>query len=223
MRGKIGAILGGLVPEERDAGGEIAVYIEPIEAMVGFSRREQTDPASYGLRKFCSLALSGDLSALLILFAPEQALIECSDEGRALRGLAEQFALAAGRDRNLEYLRFERSRAAGSMAGGRREPAHGGSEAAMQALRVGHQAVELATRNTLTVPIPEPLRGHLLAVQRGEVSLLGIVNELDDLIGRLERAPLQGQIPDPELTIEQWMISTYLCRWQRTWHRMPLE
>ena len=91
----------------------MAIFLEPPEFLVGLRRArsgglfgpfehyvERTQPegarsgpgdldlVAYSLRKWLRLALAGNPTVILLLFAPDEMLLACTDLGQALRDLA---------------------------------------------------------------------------------------------------------------------------------------
>jgi uncharacterized protein len=124
LRATVGSTLHGLHHGGQDDRDEMAVFIEPPKYLLGLARArgirgglygfehfvERTQPegvrsgpgdldlVAYSLRKYMRLALKGNPTILLLLFAPEQMVLVQTDLGRELRGLAPAIlSLRAGR------------------------------------------------------------------------------------------------------------------------------
>jgi hypothetical protein len=47
--------------------------------------------------------------------------------------------------------------------------------------------------------------------------------DTDDLIAKLEDAPIRRMDPPPDLQVEQWLIDTYQQHWREHWRRPVME
>jgi predicted nucleotidyltransferase len=234
LRVPVGSTVHGLHLEAQDDRDEMAVVVEPESHVLGFGQWEhhveRTQPEGarsgpgdldlvyYGLRKFCRLALAGNPTVLLLLFAPDP-IVE-TPLGRELRELAPAFVSRAAGDRYLGYLRSQKERLLGTGHGGTSRPelieAHGfDTKYAMHVLRLAAQGRELMETGRLTLPLPEPERSRILAVRRGELGLTEVVSLVEraerELISACERSslPLQGAAAE----VEAWMIHAYEQTW----------
>ena len=110
LRGTVGSTVHGLHHGGQDDRDEMAIFLEPPEFLVGLRTArgqpgfehyvERTQPegarsgpgdldlVAYSLRKWLRLAVAGNPTVLLLLFAPPEALLICTDAGRGLRELA---------------------------------------------------------------------------------------------------------------------------------------
>jgi hypothetical protein len=84
---------------------------------------------------------------------------------------------------------------------------------AAHAIRLGLQGAELLRTGRVTLPVPEPHRGRLLAVRAGEIpeveALEWCVEVRRDLVAALDDSPLPRE-PDREAVAE------FLIDWHRT-------
>jgi hypothetical protein len=85
----------------------------------------------------------------------------------------------------------------------------------MHALRIAHQGNELLSSGRITLPISEPVRARLMEVRRGEPTLAEVLERLHEQTALLERAALQGQLPEQpdHAAIDDFLADAY----QRTW------
>jgi predicted nucleotidyltransferase len=225
----------GLHLESQDDRDEMAVSVEPREHVLGFGdwqhQVERTQPEGarsgpgdldlvvYGLRKFCRLALAGNPTVLLLLFAPDP--IVDTELGQELRDLAPAIVSRQAGHRYLGYLQAQKERLLGTRSQRRvNRPelieAHGfDTKYAMHVLRLGAQGRELMETGRLTLPVPEPQRSTILAVRRGECDSGDVVELVEraelDLVAACDGSPLPEHAD--RATVEDWMMAAY----ERTW------
>jgi len=86
---------------------------------------------------------------------------------------------------------------------------------AMHALRLGIQGVELLSTGRITLPVPEPSRGYLRAIRRGDVALDDVVASIEEAERRLSSRQLGSGLPDePDLAwVDAWLHRSYLHSW----------
>ena len=135
-----------------------------------------TDLVVYSLRKYLRLAVKGNPTALLPLYAPAADVIVVSPLGQELRALAPAvLARRAGR-RLLGYIDPHRRRVRGD--GPRPRVPHRAEEGgrdgrewkgAAQGPQLAYQGLEVARDARLTLPMPERERERVLQVKRGDV------------------------------------------------------
>lgn len=197
LRSLVGSGVHGIALEGRDDRDEMGVYFETETAVlastvVGPKREDYTfrsadegqrskpgdlDLTLYSLRKYLSLAIKGNPTALLPLFAPSSDLVEVNVFGAQLRGLRYAFLSAEAVERFLGYMAAQRKN---MMLDGRSRGVPYRPELVEQygwdtkygshALRLAYQGHEIATKGTLTLPMPPNERANVLRVKRGELS-----------------------------------------------------
>jgi len=225
--------------DDRD---EMGVCVEPRRYVVGFGKFEHwvyrsaaeregrsgarsqagdLDLTIYSLRKWARLALQGNPTVLLLLYLPEDALVIRTNVGEQLQKLASAFASRQAGKRFLGYLEAQRQRLVGER--GQRdinrvelaEKFGYDTKYAMHMLRLGHQGVEFLESGRLTLPMREPIRGHLMDVRRGQSNLADVLAECNQLELRLsallDSSPLPLE-PDVE-TVEAFVMDTYAAAW----------
>ena len=226
LRVEVGSTLHGIGigSDDRDLMG---VTVEPANAVFGLASFEQyewrtapkgersgpddTDLVVYGLKKWMRLAVKGNPSVLMVLFAPPEFTDHVTPIGEELRHLTPAVVSQRCKGRFLGYLGGQRRRAEQERGSGhgRRE----GREAkwASHMVRLGYQAEELLTTGRLTLPMPVEQAEMCKAVKRGEVSFddaLRIAQEHEQRVERIADSPLPVE---PDLCrIEAWMQSVYL-------------
>ena len=214
----------------------MGIYLEHPSSVIGLADRphwvfrtaggnnrstaDDTDVVSYSARKWVNLALRGNPTVLLLLHAPEYALVLCDDHGRALRANANWFASRRAGASFLGYMQQQRQRMAGERgkAGRVRVMPEGGVDwkYAMHMLRLGHQGVEFLTAGALTLPVSGDLGEHLRRVRRGEVAFEDVIAEAEGLEVDVQelldgRSPLPAQ-PDRKAA-EAWLIAAHRSAW----------
>jgi uncharacterized protein len=134
LRSVVGSGVHGIALEGTDDHDEMGVYIEPPERVLGLgsgrddyvwrtqpegvrSGHGDVDLILYSLRKYLRLAVKGNPTALLPLYAPESDLVTVSELGHELRDLRTSFLSQAAVERFLGYMQSQHERMLG---GGKR-------------------------------------------------------------------------------------------------------
>jgi len=211
----------------------MGVRIESAQEMLGFSHRDtvvqrtkpdgvrseagDVDRVVYGLRKYLTLALKGNPTVLLPLFAPAESIKYRNAVGEALRALAPMLVSKLCYKTYRGYVRKQYERLMGlrgqkNVTRPELVEAHGyDTKYAGHILCLGYQGQELLLTGRLTLPMPEFQRQHVLAVRKGEVSkaeIPMILMEAERLLDiAVEQSPLQEQ-PQRE-AVEQFMVKQY--------------
>ncbi len=236
LRATVGSTLHGLSLEGTDDTDEMGVCVEPPECVIGLGQFEQwvfrTQPEGqpsgpgdldltvYSLRKWIRLALAGNPTVLLLLFAPASRCRVRTKQGAELQELAPAFIARSVAGSFVGYLQDQRHRLTGERGGRALRKSHKfervaagyDTKYAMHMLRLGFQGVELLETGTLRLPMPAAEREFTMAVRRGQVDLSDVLaksSELEKRIGDLADASPLPERPDNE-RIESWMIRTYL-------------
>ena len=239
LRATVGSKLHGLNLEATDDTDEMGVCVEPPEFVVGLRQFEQwvdrTQPEGhpsgprdldltiYSLRKWVRLALAGNPTVLLLLFAPASECVVRTPKGAELQELAPSFISRAVAAPFLGYLSAQRQRLTGERGGRARRkglawerPGAGyDTKYAMHMVRLGFQGVELLETGRITLPMPAAQQGFTMAIRRGEVDLNEVLTragELEQRISDLKDSSPLPERPESEL-IQEWMVRTYLGRW----------
>jgi hypothetical protein len=139
------------------------------------------DVVIYSARKWSRLALAGNPTVLLALFVPDDEVVYRSEVGAELVTNAHRFVSKLAAERFLGYLRSQKDAMTSQVGAHTNRPelvaVHGyDTKFAMHALRLGVQGVELLSTGRITLPIPEPERGYLRAIRRGEVGREEVVS-----------------------------------------------
>ncbi len=180
----------------------------------------EVDVIIYSARKWCRLALAGNPTVLLPLFVPDEEVMLRSEVGAELVANAHRFVSRLAGDRFLGYLQSQRAAMTGEIGAHTNRPelvaAHGyDTKYAMHALRLGLQGVELLSTGRITLPVPEPSRGYLRSIRRGDVPLAEVVAAIDqaesDLL-RLRVSPAVSAQPD-RTWVDGWLHRSYTDYW----------
>ena len=184
------------------------------------------DVVIYSARKWARLARAGNPTVLLVLFVPDQDVVFRSPVGAELTDNAHRFVSRLAARRFLGYLHGQKIAMTGGPGAHTNRPelvaVHGyDTKYAMHALRLGLQGVELLTTGRITLPVPEPHRGYLRAIRRGEVPLVEVIDAVADAEARLGRLREDSSVPaQPDRRwVDDWLHRSYLDYWARTSRR----
>jgi predicted nucleotidyltransferase len=176
------------------------------------------DETIYSLRKFCRLALNGNPTVILPLYAEP---VEITDWGYRLREIRDAFASRRAGRAFLGYMTQQRERLLGER--GQRKTnrpelieAHGfDTKYAMHMLRLGLQGVEYLTHGHITLPMPELDRSYVFSVREGKIpqdevvsTAIRLERELESL---LETSPLPP-FPDYD-QVNAFIVEAYRETW----------
>lgn len=180
------------------------------------------DVVVYSARKWARLALGGNPTVLLVLFTPDDETMFRDQTGAELVANADRFVSQQAADRFLGYLRGQKAAMTGEAGAHTNRPelvaVHGyDTKYAMHALRLGRQGVELLTTGRITLPMPEPDRGYLRAIRRGEVALADVVAEVERAEQQLETLRASDAVPEhPDRRwVDRWLHASHLAYWAR--------
>lgn len=126
----VGSGVHGIAIEGTDDHDEMGIYVEPPEIPLGLrqtradyiwrtqpegarSGHGDVDLVLYSLRKYLRLAVKGNPTVMLPLFAPSESLITVTPLGGQLRGLRSSFLSRAAVERFLGYMRSQHERMMG--------------------------------------------------------------------------------------------------------------
>jgi hypothetical protein len=56
-----------------------------------------------------------------------------------------------------------------------------------------------------------------MEIRGGGVPLDSVLAELDELIGKLQVAPMRAMKPPADLSLELWLIDAYQRHWRENW------
>lgn len=221
LRTVVGSGVHGIAIEGTDDHDELGIFIEPEEWVLGpvvhredFIWRSQpegarsapgdTDLVMYSLAKYLRLAVKGNPTVLLPLFAPEELVLQSSALGDELRSIREAFLSQQAIERFLGYMRSQHERMLGQSK--RNVPnrpelvARYGWDVkyGSHALRLAYQGHEIAIAGTLTLPMPAESRARVFAVKRGEVPRDEVSAEITKLGQETRQLLVEGRTALPE-------------------------
>jgi len=242
LRVECGSGVHGMAIPGTDDHDEMGVYVETPAQVVGIapshehytqrskpqgvrSEHGDTDLSIYGLRKWTRLAVQGNPTVLVVLYAPEVSVLKSSLEGLALLGMTSSIISMNAGHRFLGYLEGQRERMLG---GGKQSRVPNRPELiakygwdtkyASHALRLGLQGIELVSTGRLSLPLrPDDLE-QCMAVKRGEVSFATALTMIDaaradlaELVDHPERSPLPAR-PDM-VAVNDWLEWIHRLHW----------
>lgn len=236
LRCEVGSTLHGTGLPDQEDHDEMGIYLERPLGVFGSDHKPHwvfrtaggdnpstptdTDVTSYSARRWTTLALKGNPSALLLLHAPPAALILCDPLGADLRAHAGWFSSLNSGAAFLGYMNHQWQKMTGLPPRAERVremPAAAVNwKCAMHLLRLGHQGVEFLTTGTITLPVPGGLGDHLRSVRRGDVAFAEVVAEAEALEAAI-RALVEGGSPLPASpdrdAAEAWLVSAHRSSW----------
>jgi hypothetical protein len=246
LRCLVGSGIHGLSISDQDDQDEMGICIEPPEYVIGLrqfeqyeyhtawerpgGRRERSGPGDldevvYSLRKYMRLALNGNPTILLPLFAPDEFLITATGLGRELRELARPVILSrqAGQ-RFAGYLNAQRRSLLSHEGKGRDvtrpeliEKYGFDTKYCGHMVRLGLQGAELMETGRITLPVPEPWRTRIRDLRTGGYTMQWALEVTDELEQRIRYAipssPLPEQ-PDREAA-DAWLTGAYQRAWMQ--------
>jgi hypothetical protein len=178
------------------------------------------DVIIYSARKWARLALAGNPTVLLVLFVPDEEVVFRNQAGAELTGNAHRFVSRLAAARFLGYLNAQKAAMTGQTGAHTNRPelvaVHGyDTKYAMHALRLGLQGIELMTTGRITLPVPEPGRGYLRSIRRGERPLAEVVDAVTAAEAELIRLQDSPDVPgEPDRAwVDDWLHRSYLAFW----------
>jgi uncharacterized protein len=240
LRSVVGSGVHGIAIEGTDDHDEMGVYIEPPAHVLGVTRHRDdyvwrtqpegvrsghgdTDLILYSLRKYLRLAIKGNPTVMLPLFAPEDSLVVLTPLGQELRDLRAAFLSQHAVERFLGYMTSQHERMLGQS---RRDlpnrpeliEAYGWDvKYGSHALRLAFQGREIATTGYLTLPLVPEQRERVLAVKRGEVPQAEVSAQISEVETEVRRLLDDGRCPLPEVAdvdaINAWAIDAQRRHW----------
>jgi hypothetical protein len=169
----------------------------------------------YTLRRFMSLAATGNPSVLMILFAPpEYWMVNGGLRTDQIAGLVRSKRAAATYNGYLEQQlgRWRGERGQKNVNRSELVEAHGfDTKYAAHALRLGIQGIEYLSTGRLTLPMPEEDAARIRAVRSGEVSeddALAWAYQLKDELGAAAAASTLPENPDQK-AINNFLVAVY--------------
>jgi predicted nucleotidyltransferase len=241
LRSVVGSGVHGIAIAGTDDHDEMGVFIEPAEHVIGvhnpidhYVYRTQpegarsgpgdTDLVMYSLRRYLRLALKGNPTVLLPLFAPAADVLVLRPLGEELRALAPKMLSQRAVRRFLGYMESQRQRLLGQ---DRRHVPNRPElvekygydvKYASHALRLAYQGLEIVRDGHLTLPMPAAERERVLRVKRGDVSDQSeVLAEIAAVQAEVEAALENGRTPLPERpdldAVSAWSVSAHQRHW----------
>lgn len=180
------------------------------------------DLSIYGLRKYLSLALKGNPTILLALFAPEEFILRSDSRGRQLQELHPHIISQQVYQPFRGYMKQQHERLLGLR--GQRNVTRPelvdrygyDTKYAGHIVRLGAQGIELLTTGRLTLPMPEKERDLCVAVRTGKYTLAQVSELIIDAEEGIERAAKTSPIPlwPNRARVEEWMMGMYIEKWK---------
>ena len=239
LRTVVGSGVHGIAIEGTDDHDELGVFIEPPEYVMGVrppfdhyvfrtkpegvrSEPGDTDLVMYSLRRYLQLAIKGNPTVLLPLYAPDEFVLARTPLGDELRDLADALLSQQAVRRFLGYMEAQRRGVVDGRGAPKRpelvEKYGYDVKFASHALRLAYQGLEVARDGRLTLPMPEEQRERVRRVKRGEVTDVGeVLKEIDEIRDQVVDLLESGRTvlpPEPDRQrIEQWSVSAHRRHW----------
>lgn len=243
LRTVVGSGVHGIAIEGTDDHDEMGIFVEPPNYVIGIdapfeqhvwrtqpegvrSGPGDTDLTIYSLRKYLRLAVQGNPTVLVPLFAPEPDVLVVTALGRELRALAPAIISREAGERFYGYLTGQRERMTGGGKQGRVpnrpeliERYGFDVKYASHALRLALQGVELMQTGQLTLPMKPDERETVLALKRGEVPFTDALALVDAKAEELRNLLDAGDSPLPvrpdREAVNTWAIHAHRRQWRQ--------
>jgi predicted nucleotidyltransferase len=238
LRVEVGSTLHGTGLKGGEDHDEMGIFLEFPSTTIGLDHIEHyefrtaekdqkskpgdTDLIIYSMRKWCALALKGNPSVLLPLYAPKNKVIINTDIGKALRKHPEWFASKRAGHAFLGYMERQRARMQGKRgkAGRIRNMPDGNIDwkYAMHMLRLGYQGIEFMESGQITLPIPGSVGEHLRKVRRGSVELKDVIFESELMEAELKSLLKKSPLPDEpnKKRVNEFCVQAHLDFWKES-------
>ncbi|MFD7657175.1 DNA polymerase beta superfamily protein [Actinosynnema sp. NPDC059797] len=242
LRTQVGSGVHGTAIEGTDDRDEMGVCVEPPEYVIGLRRFEQyifrtavartgventpsaagdLDLVVYSLRKWLRLALQGNPTVLIPLFAPDHEVVSATGLGHDLRANADMIVSRRAGRRFLGYLHSQRRRMVdGAVARRVNRPElvarHGfDTKYAGHMVRLGVQGVELLETGRITLPVPEPWLTWIRDLRQGGHTAREALDAAEELEARLVTLISSSDLPEEpdHHRADKWLISAYESVW----------
>ena len=249
LRTEVGSGVHGTAVSGYDDQDIMGVCIEPADAVIGNKQFEQyewhtawereggrrnrsghgdVDTTIYSLRKWMRLAMHGNPSVLVLLFAPEEQVYYSTKLGRILRKEGPKFILSkqAGA-KFIGYLRAQRHAMESHEGKGKDvtrpeliEKYGFDTKFAGHMVRLGYQGLELLRDGKLTLPMKEDERDTVRAIRTGHFTMRECLDLSEALERSIEEYMKGDNSPLPESpdydVIDQWLVLAYKHHWVNT-------
>ena len=241
FRCTVGSQVHGLDLDGTDDHDEMGIFIEPPTLVLGIPdgydhevQRTQpegvrsgpgdTDLVRYSLRKYLRLAVQGNPTVLLPLFAPVEFWMLIAWPGFELRERVPQIVSQRAGPRFLGYMKSQRERMEGTRKRHTNRPElieqYGyDTKFASHAVRLGLQGIELLTKGSITLPMPEVSRQHLRDMKAGKVGREDALREIvtcEQILSELVAHPPDVLPEQPDLdALNAWSRDVHLRWWSQ--------
>lgn len=243
LRTTVGSQVHGLAIEGTDDHDEMGVFIEPKSLVIGLdppmdtytwrskpegvrSEAGDTDYVAYSLRHYLKLAISGNPTVLLPLYAPEPHVLIETKLGSELRHMKNCFLSQESAWRFLRYSeqQYERMHGRGKQNRVPNRPElierYGWDvKYGSHALRLAFQAQQLIEEAQLTLPMPYNLREIVLQVKTGHYTRDEVAAWIRTLLNDLKDKLETGQTALPphaaRALVSEWSQRAHLEHWSK--------
>lgn len=183
-----------------------------------------TDLVVYSLRKYLKLAVKGNPTALLPLYAPVRDLVKITPLGEQLRMHQDWFLSELSVKRFLGYMDAQHERMMGRGAQGRVpnrpeliEQYGWDVKYGSHALRLAYQGWEIASEGRLTLPLSEEDRERVLKVKTGQIPRDEVSEEIADIEASIKILVDGDGLAVPKQpnfdAIETWSFLAHMEHW----------
>lgn len=186
------------------------------------SEKGDIDLAVYGLRKYLHLALKGNPTILLALFAPEEFIKRHDVRGRQLQALYPYIVSKQCYGPWRGYMTQQHERLLGLR--GQRNVTRPelvdrygyDTKYAGHIVRLGLQGEEILTTGRMTLPMPQEQRDLVVKIRTGGYSLAAVSGIIIDVEKRIEAAMKKSTLPEnpDRKMVEKFMLRAYLTAWR---------
>lgn len=239
LRGLVGSGVHGVSVAQQDDRDEMGICLEPPEYVSGLRNFEQyiyrTQPEGhrsgpgdldltiYSARKWLRLAMQGNPTVILLLFVPDNDIVQINAAGRDLRARTDMILSRQAGYRFIGYLRGQRERMLGLRSSPVNRPeliaAYGfDTKFAGHMIRLGIQGAELLETGHITLPIPEPWRTWIKDLRVGkhtQEEALSIAEEYEEKIKNLVTTSPLREFPDYDAA-SKWLVQVHQEYWLTT-------
>jgi len=236
LRVEVGSTLHGTGLKGGEDRDEMGIFLEFPSTTIGLDHIEHyefrtaekgekskpgdTDLIIYSLRKWAALALKGNPSVLLPLYAPKNKIVVSTEVSKKLRKNSEWFASKKAGHAFLGYMERQRARMMGKRGkAGRIRNMPDGSidwKYAMHMLRLGYQGIEFMETGAITLPVPGAVGDHLRKVRKGQVELKDVLFEAEIMERELKILLKKSSLPDEpnKRAVNQFCVDSHLEFWE---------
>lgn len=236
LRVVVGSGLHGIAIEGLDDHDEMGIFIEPVSSVFGWkpvdhdvwrtqpeghrSGPGDVDLVRYSLRKYLRLAVQGNPTILLPLFAPEDKILHATKDGTWLRVMRDYIVSKRAGARFLGYMQSQILRLRGEKQRHTNRPEliakHGyDTKFASHGLRLALQGIELMRYGEITLPMRDPSLTWVRNMKEGKISFADATRHIESAEIELKRAVAESTLrEEPDLdAITAWSTNVHLRHW----------